>query len=61
MVGHLSVGGEDLSTVLLEMGYAVPYNEHTRAAQPRVWDCANNLVEEVLPPETDSQEVPPDE
>jgi|GEM_PF-6922375 len=61
LVGHLSVGGEDLSTVLLEMGYAVPYNEHTRAAQPRVWDCANNPVEEVLPPETGSQDLPPDE
>jgi len=48
LVGRLSVGGEDLGAVLLEMGYAVPYDEHWRNAQARVWDCANNPVPEPL-------------
>lgn len=61
LVGHLSVGGEDLGTVLLEMGYAVPYDEHWRNSQAREWDCANNPVEEVFPEESEIPDSPADD
>ncbi len=52
LVGKLSVGGEDLGTVLLEMGYGVPYDEHWRNAQARRWDCADNPAPEPFTEET---------
>jgi endonuclease YncB( thermonuclease family) len=39
MVGRLDVGGEDLSTVLLEAGYAIPYHDSWRNPALRRWDC----------------------
>lgn len=39
MVGRLEVGGEDLSTVLLEAGYAIPYHDSWRNPALRSWDC----------------------
>ena len=56
LVGKLSVGGEDLGTVLLEMGYAVPYDEHWRNAEARVWDCANNPAPGPLTEEPSTEE-----
>lgn len=41
MVGRLEVGGEDLSTVLLEAGYAIPYHDSWRNPTQRSWDCAS--------------------
>ena len=41
-VGLLEVGGEDLSTVLLEKGYAVPFNDSRLNPATRRWDCADN-------------------
>ena len=41
-VGRLQVGDEDLSTVLLERGYAVPFHDSWRNAEQRRWDCALN-------------------
>lgn len=40
MVGRLQVGDDDLSTVLLEAGYAIPYHDSWRNPQLRSWDCA---------------------
>jgi len=39
MVGRLQVGDDDLSTVLLEAGYAIPYHDSWRNPQLRHWDC----------------------
>lgn len=41
-VGLLEVDGEDLSTVLLARGYAVPFNDSRLNPETRRWDCANN-------------------
>ncbi len=41
-VGRLQVGGEDLSTVLLERGYAIPFHDSWRNSALRRWDCSLN-------------------
>jgi endonuclease YncB( thermonuclease family) len=41
-VGRLEVGGEDLSTVLLERGYAIPFHDSWRNSAQRQWDCSRN-------------------
>ncbi len=42
MVGLLDVEGEDLSTVLLERGLAMPYNDSRIDPAQRRWDCSKN-------------------
>ena len=41
-VGQLEAEGEDVSTVLLEMGLAIPYNDSRRNPDLRRWDCSKN-------------------
>ncbi len=41
-VGSLEAEGQDVSTKLLEMGLAIPFNESSRNPEMRRWDCANN-------------------
>jgi endonuclease YncB( thermonuclease family) len=41
-VGQLEADGEDISSVLLEMGLAIPYNDSRRNADLRRWDCSKN-------------------
>jgi endonuclease YncB( thermonuclease family) len=41
-VGRLEVDGEDLSTLLLDLGMAVPYHDSPRNPALRSWDCADN-------------------
>ena len=41
-VGRLEVDGEDLSTLLLDLGMAVPYHDSPRNPDLRSWDCADN-------------------
>ena len=40
LVGRLQVGDEDLGSVLLQKGYAIPYHDSWRNPEPRRWDCA---------------------
>jgi endonuclease YncB( thermonuclease family) len=41
-VGRLQVGDQDLSTVLLERGYAIPFHDSWRNSAQRQWDCSLN-------------------
>lgn len=41
-VGRLEADGEDLSSKLLEMGLAIPYNDSRWNPNLRRWDCAAN-------------------
>ncbi len=41
-VGQLEAEGEDLSTLLLDMGLAIPYHESPRNSALRRWDCSLN-------------------
>jgi hypothetical protein len=41
-VGRLEAGGEDLSTLLLDMGVAIPYHDSPRNSALRRWDCSRN-------------------
>jgi hypothetical protein len=41
-VGRLDADGEDLSSKLLEMGLAIPYNDSRWNPELRRWDCAGN-------------------
>ncbi len=41
-VGQLEADGENISSVLLEMGLAIPYNDSRRNPDLRRWDCSKN-------------------
>lgn len=41
-VGRLEADGEDLSSLLLEMGIAIPYHDSRRNPDLRRWDCSIN-------------------